>query len=361
MNFMKKAILEARKAKGKTHPNPCVGAVIVKNNQIVAKGYHKKAGFPHAEVEAINDAQKKGIDLKDCTIYVTLEPCNHYGKTPPCTQAIINSKIKNVVIGCLDINPDVAGGGADFLRQNGVNVTTNIEENLCRELIEDFIVWKKYKRPYTTLKMATSLDGKIATKTGDASWISCEASRKDVHKMRKNSHAVIIGKNTFFNDNPKLTARINGADKQPKAVVVTSCLPNFNDDFYLIQKRAADTIFWTTKQEINSKNAAELLKLGCEIKNFENLETGMNWLFEEKNCHYLLCEGGGFLANELLKENLIDIFVQYLAPISLGDNNAKSLFSGNDINFIKDAHRWLIQKHSLSGSDLKIVLKPQKR
>ena len=358
-SFMKKAISLAKKTSN-TAPNPRVGAVIVCKNQIVASGYHKKAGSNHAEVEAINDALNKNINLQDCTLYVTLEPCNHFGKTPPCTQAIINAGIKRVVIGTLDINPEIAGGGASFLKENGVSVIIGEEEEFCKELIEDFVVWKTLKRPYVTLKMATTIDGKIATRNGDASWISCEKSRNEVQKLRQKSNVVLIGKNTFFNDNPKLTVRLKNIKKQPRAVVVTNKLPDVNDNLFLIKERSKETLFFTSYEEKTSINAENLRKIGCQIECFNKLEDGLKWLLANKNCYHLLCEGGGILASKLLKEDLIDEFIQYIAPISIGDEKAKNLFAENNVSSIKESDKWYIKDYGLSGVDLRLRLKPAK-
>jgi diaminohydroxyphosphoribosylaminopyrimidine deaminase/5-amino-6-(5-phosphoribosylamino)uracil reductase len=356
-NFMKHAISLAKKAKGNTSPNPCVGAVIVKNGQIVASGYHQKCGTAHAEVNAINDAKSKNVDFRDATIYVTLEPCNHYGKTPPCTKAIIEAGIKRVVIGTLDPNPEVAGGGAEFLRQNGVSVIVGQEEEACLDLIEDFLVWKNEKRPFITLKMATTLDGKIATRNGSSAWISCEESRAEVHEIRKISDAIIVGENTFFNDNPKLTARAYGVTKQPKAIVITQKLPSAKDDFYLLKQRPSETIFLTNEQNKSSNEAENLRKIGCIVESFENLSSAFKWLFKEHNCHYILCEGGGFLAEELVSEKLVDEFIQYICPKSLGDEKAISLFSGSCPKTIKDGDKWKLKDYGLSGDDIRLKLK----
>lgn len=196
-----------KKGLGYTAPNPCVGAVITKGEHILGQGYHKRFGEDHAEVAAIKDAIARGHNLEGSTLWVTLEPCNHYGKTPPCTKAILEHKIKRVNIGTLDPNPNVKGGGAEFLRSKGVLVDVGFNHFECKRLIQDFITWNTKKRPYIFLKLAQSLDGKIATKEGDSKWISCEKSREFVHKLRAKVDCILVGGNTFFNDNPRLTPR----------------------------------------------------------------------------------------------------------------------------------------------------------
>lgn len=191
--FMDLAIDLAERGRGRTAPNPCVGAVLTRGGAAVAQGWHTACGQPHAEVEALHDAAAKGVDPRQCTLYVTLEPCNHQGRTPPCTRAILEAGVPEVVVGCADPNPAVAGGGADFLRGRGVTVRMGVRERRCRDLIADFLIWQTTSRPYSILKLATTLDGKIATRDGKAAWISGEASRREVHRLRTWCQAVIVG------------------------------------------------------------------------------------------------------------------------------------------------------------------------
>ncbi len=355
--FMEKAIELAYNGKGQTAPNPCVGAVLVSNGKIVAKGWHTKYGQPHAEIEAIKDAKQKGIPLADCSMFVTLEPCNHFGKTPPCTKAIIKAGIKEVFIGTLDINPDVMGSGAEYLLSNGVKVQTGINESACKELIEDFTVWKEQNRPYCYLKQAATLDGKIATRTGNSAWISCEESRKQVHELRALADAVIVGGNTFFNDNPKLTCRLESSLKQPLAVVVTSRLPDIDDNKYLLKERPSETLFWTSIKNSTTEKADKLRNIGCHVIGISDLRAGFESLFKDFNCHYVLCEGGGGLAMSLVKQSLVDEFRYFIAPLILGDEKAVNVFSGNNILTIKEAYKWRICKTEMSDKDICLTLK----
>ncbi|MCK5295756.1 MAG: bifunctional diaminohydroxyphosphoribosylaminopyrimidine deaminase/5-amino-6-(5-phosphoribosylamino)uracil reductase RibD [Alphaproteobacteria bacterium] len=354
---MEKAIELAYNGKGQTAPNPCVGAVLVSNGKIVAKGWHTKYGQPHAEIEAIKDAGQKGISLADCSMFVTLEPCNHFGKTPPCTKAIIKAGIKEVFIGTLDINPDVMGSGAEYLLSNGVKVQTGINESACKELIEDFTVWKEQNRPYCYLKQAATLDGKIATRTGNSAWISCEESRKQVHELRALADAVIVGGNTFFNDNPKLTCRLESSLKQPLAVVVTSRLPDIDDNKYLLKERPSETLFWTSIKNSTTEKADKLRNIGCHVIGISDLRAGFESLFKDFNCHYVLCEGGGGLAMSLVKQSLVDEFRYFIAPLILGDEKAVNVFSGNNILTIKEAYKWRICKTEMSDKDICLTLK----
>jgi len=206
--YMQQALSLARKAKGCTSPNPCVGAVVVKEGKVVGKGFHRAAGLAHAEVEAINDA---GLKAKDASIYVTLEPCNHFGKTPPCTHKIIKAGIKKVVIGCKDPNPNVCGGGIKFLQENGIEVISGVLEKEAKILIEEFIWYiQNDQKPFVILKCASTLDGNTATSTGDSKWITNEVSRKFVHQIRHETDAILVGSGTLHGDDPSLTSRVEG-------------------------------------------------------------------------------------------------------------------------------------------------------
>ncbi|MBT8762692.1 bifunctional diaminohydroxyphosphoribosylaminopyrimidine deaminase/5-amino-6-(5-phosphoribosylamino)uracil reductase RibD [Desulfohalobiaceae bacterium Ax17] len=383
--IMLQAAYLAKQGKGKTAPNPCVGAVIVKDGQIVARGWHKAYGQAHAEVEAITEARNKGVDLKNTSLFVTLEPCNHYGKTPPCTRAILEAGIKKVFVGARDPNPHVQGGGIEFLRANGVRVEAGILEEECRDLIADFIAWTQEKRPYSYLKIASTLDGKIATYNGHSKWITSHKAREEVHRLRSQVGAVIVGGNTFYADNPKLTCRLEGDElAQPLAVIVTSRLPETDDSFYLLSERAAQTVFWTTEEKASSSQAERLRSLGCQVwglpleaekqgsweagklergedtekQNVESqrrgfdLRSGFDRLFQEYKIYYTLCEGGGRLALSLLEQDLVDELCLFLAPKILGDNAATSSFSGRKVESMDEAINFRLTDLSRIGPDI---------
>ena len=193
---------------GSVSPNPAVGAVIVKNSKIISYGYHRKAGGPHAEVEAL---ERAGIAANGADLYVTLEPCNHHGKTPPCSEAIIKAGIKKVIISVLDPNPTVKGGGKEFLENAGVEVVTGVLESQGQELISSFLHYIKFGRPYLTLKLALTLDGKITSGLEGQRWLSSKTSQAFVQRLRSRSDAVLVGKNTVIKDNPFLTNRLKMA------------------------------------------------------------------------------------------------------------------------------------------------------
>ncbi len=346
-SFMQHAIALAAKARWQTAPNPPVGAVVVHDGVIVAEGWHRAAGQAHAEVEAINQAKERQIPLMQCTLVVTLEPCNHQGKTPPCTAAILEAKIPRVVIGVADINPQ-ATGGAKALADAGLEVIMGVEEQACRDLIDNFITWQTSELPYTLIKLACTLDGRIATRTGHSQWISCPESRQGVHCLRRHMDAVIIGAKTFYDDNPKLTCRLPNIsvapDQQPLAVIVSSRLPESNASYHLLSERPNQTMFWTTVAAAASPKAEALRKLGVTVVGLPatnthggragrhgaklDLHDGMTLLRKEFNCHHVLCEGGGKLALSLLQDRLAHELHLHISPKIMADNDAIPLFDG---------------------------------
>ncbi len=238
--FMKMALDLSEKGRGFTSPNPMVGAVVVKDGNVVGKGYHEAAGKAHAEVNAIDDA---GKEAEGSVLYVTLEPCNHLGKTPPCTDRILESGIKRVVAAVEDPNPDVKGKGAEYLRNKGVEVAFGICENEAIRQNEVFFKYIKTKRPFVTVKCASTLDGRIATKTGDSKWITCEESRQFVHRLRHYNDAIMVGIDTVKRDDPKLTTRIDGVTgRNPLRIILDSRLSISEDAIVLQRETGSDTI-----------------------------------------------------------------------------------------------------------------------
>ena len=365
--FMDQAISLAEQGRGRTAPNPCVGAVLARGGRAVAQGWHTAFGQPHAEVEALRDARAKGIDPRECALYVTLEPCNHQGKTPPCTKAILEAGVPEVVVGCADPNPTVAGGGADFLRSRGVSVRLGVREQECRDLIADFLVWQTTSRPYSILKLATTLDGKIATRDGKAAWISGEASRREVHRLRTWCQAVIIGGGTFRADNPSLTCRLPEYDgPQPLAVIVSRALPDPAQGSNLLSSRPAQTIFWTTVAESRSVRATRLADLGVTVWGLPGLGTepealdlaeGMRLLRTERGCHYALTEGGGHLAGSMQKQGLVDELRIFQAMKVLGDEEARSAFAGREALSMQDCWKFRLVEQKFFETDLYLRLR----
>ncbi len=298
---MRRAVELARRGRGTAAPNPCVGAVLARDGQVLAEGWHKKYGGPHAEVEALKDAASKGVNPADCVMVVTLEPCNHHGKTPPCVDAILNAGIRHVVIGCLDQNP-VAGGGAARLAANGVRVESGVAADACSELIADFLHWQQRGMPYAILKLASTLDGRIAARSGHSQWVSGPQSRARVHELRRFAQAVLVGGQTFLQDNPQLTFRADvlaggacGATPegtgnnhepapiftpgllsgygslpeedaaQPLALVLTTRLPERPEEYFLLRERPHQTIFLTSHSVAASEQAKRLADSGARF------------------------------------------------------------------------------------------------
>ncbi|GAB7023882.1 bifunctional diaminohydroxyphosphoribosylaminopyrimidine deaminase/5-amino-6-(5-phosphoribosylamino)uracil reductase RibD [Salidesulfovibrio brasiliensis] len=360
----------ARQGRGPTAPNPCVGAVLVHDGRIVAEGWHTRVGRLHAERECLADATEKGvlerISAADCTLYVTLEPCNHHGRTPPCTEAILEAGIGEVVVGFRDPNP-VAAGGIERLESAGVRVHTGVLEQQCRDLVADFLLWQQTGRTYNILKLAATLDGKIAAADGCPEPVSCPESFEAVQGIRSFVDAVVVGGETFRNDNPSLTCRcaaLPESFRQPLAVVVTSALPSPDADRKLVRERPQDLIFWTGEAQASSAEADDLRQRGVRVLGLPQgadgllLEPGFEWLRRECGCHYTMVEGGGRLALSLTLQGLADEIDYFLAPRILGDATARSAFSGRNGIRIADAIDYRISRVAQSGNDIRLTLMP---
>lgn len=371
---MLQAAVLAEQGKGQTAPNPCVGAVLTQDGRIVAQGYHRGPGLPHAEVEVLQDAARQGIDPKECILWVTLEPCNHTGRTPPCTQAILQAGIKRVVVGTADPNPRVIGGGIEHLRDNGAQVVVGVAEQACRDLIADFRTWIDSSLPYLYLKLACTLDGRIATRSGDSQWISNARSRQAVHTLRSRVGAVVVGAGTFRADDPRLTCRLSEADRpadkaaypqtQPLAIVVGSKLPDPASNFYLLRERPEESIFWTTETALQSTTAEQLRALGARVwgagtGDRVDLESCLIRLRSELGVMDVLCEGGGGLAQHLITAGLVGEWWLFLAPKTLGDARAVPVLSGTEIPRMVDAWSWRTSRIQELDGDIRLVLRPE--
>lgn len=340
--YMQRAVSLARKAKGFTSPNPCVGAVVVKNGGIVGKGFHRAAGLAHAEVEAIDDA---GAHAQGASIYVTLEPCNHFGKTPPCTHKIIQAGIKKVVVGCKDPNPFVRGGGIQYLRDNAVEVVSGVLEKQAEALIEEFIWYtQNYRKPFVTLKCASTLDGRIATSKGDSKWITNEKSRAYVHRIRNEVDAILIGSGTLHADNPSLTSRVHGVKtKDPVRIILDTHLSIKEDAKVLTQDSNAGTII-VTGPGVSGEKKVRLEEKGARILEV-SVKKGKLDLNElmiklgQMSILSLLIEGGSAVAGSALKAGIVNKVLFFLAPVFLGGSDGIPVFSGRGPALIQDAFR----------------------
>ncbi len=337
---MQHALSFAKKAKGFTSPNPCVGAVVVKNDTIIGQGFHRAAGLPHAEVEAIGAA---GPDAVGATLYVTLEPCNHFGKTPPCTHKIIHSQIKKVVVGCNDPNPFVSGGGIRYLEENGIEVISGILKQEAETLIEDFIWYiRNDKKPFVILKTASTLDGRTATATGDSKWITGNASRAFVHQIRHEVDAILIGSGTLHADDPSLTSRIEGVrTKDPVRIILDTHLSIKENALVLTQKSFAETII-VTHPGVSKEKREGLEKKGVRIIDvpLQDQRLDLNELMIKLGRMSILSvmiEGGSTVAGAALRAGIVNKMLLFMAPRIMGGSDGKPMFEGEGPGLIKDA------------------------
>lgn len=307
----------ARRALGRTSPNPLVGAVIVKDGEIVGEGFHPRAGEPHAEVFALRAA---GDYARGATIYVSLEPCNHYGRTPPCSEGLIQAGVAKVVVGMVDPNPLVAGGGIARLRAAGIEVLVGVEESACRQLNEAFVHRILYKRPLGILKYAMTLDGKIATTSGHSAWVTSQEARTEVHQLRAACDAIIVGGNTVRQDNPYLTTRQVEAHN-PLRVVMSRHL-NLPESAHLWQTVDAPTLVLTEKGA-NPDFQELLLKQGVEVVELTSLtpDKAMAYLYERGFCS-VLWECGGTLAASAIAQGAVQKVLAFIAPKIIGGSIA---------------------------------------
>lgn len=335
--YMRLAMQLAGNAIGRTSPNPLVGAVIVKDNRVVGCGWHRKAGTPHAEVHALNQARElaQGAD-----VYVTLEPCAHYGKTPPCAKALVEAKVKNVYGGLLDVNPKVAGKGFKILEDAGIHVEYGFLQDELRKQNEVFFKWIEHKKPFVVLKAAMTLDGKIATATGQSKWITNETSRAYGYKLRDIYDGIMVGINTVIEDDPMLTARVDGG-KNPIRIVVDSSL-RIDINANVVQDKSAKTIIATTDKADKDK----ILKLQAQdvdvivVDKDENDKVDIEKLLDilgQQNICSILVEGGATLSGSFVAKKLVDKVYFFIAPKIIGGKEAKTPVAGTGILNLQEA------------------------
>lgn len=335
--YMRLAMQLAGNAIGRTSPNPLVGAVIVKDNRVVGCGWHRKAGTPHAEVHALNQA---GELAQGADVYVTLEPCAHYGKTPPCAKALVEAKVKNVYGGLLDVNPKVAGKGFKILEDAGIHVEYGFLQDELRKQNEVFFKWIEHKKPFVVLKAAMTLDGKIATATGQSKWITNETSRAYGYKLRDIYDGIMVGINTVIEDNPMLTARVDGG-KNPIRIVVDSSL-KIDTNANVVQDKSAKTIIATTDKADKDK----ILKLQAQdvdvivVDKDKNDKVDIEKLLDilgQQNICSILVEGGATLSGSFVAKKLVDKVYFFIAPKIIGGKEAKTPVAGTGILNLQEA------------------------
>ena len=358
MDYMKQALSLAKLAMGQVSPNPAVGAVVVKDGEVVGQGYTQPPGSWHAEVMALKQASEKAGGGE---LYVTLEPCCHYGRTPPCTQAIIEAGIGEVHLAVLDPNPLVSGKGADELEMEGIKVYLGEHEEEAKAVNEAYTKFITTGTPLVTAKFAVSLDGKIATRSGDSKWISGSEARKYVHNLRYTADAVMAGVNTVLADDPRLTARCGGgtggtARKQPLRVIVDgkgrtpSTAQVFSEPGNVLL--ALGESVETKRKEAFTRAGAEILELPL-VGGLVDLESLLKAL-GEREITSLLVEGGGILLGSLFDHGLVDKVVAFIAPIIIGGAEARAAVTGEGVDKVLDAVKLEAVNVEKLGEDLMV-------
>lgn len=354
-NYMRLAISLAEQTKQQTSPNPPVGAVVVNHGDVVGFGAHLQAGDRHAEVLALDMAKEKA---KGATLFVTLEPCSHYGKTPPCVNYIIDHDIARVVIACKDENDLVGGKGIEKLKRAGIEVEVGLLEEEAKLLYDSFFHYVKTKRPYVTLKTAMSLDGKIATNTLESKWITNETARRDAQQYRHVYDAILVGVNTVIHDNPQLTTRIQHG-KNPIRIIFDTHLRTPLDAHVVTDEKVATWII--TGSEVTEEQMApflekkfvRILKMSTKTLYVEDVLKKLG----EEQITSLYVEGGATVNGSFLTAQMINQLVVYVAPIVIGGKDAPSPFLGSGFSRLQEALRLQIKETSLIDGQLKIVAK----
>ena len=351
---MRKALSLARRGLGKVHPNPMVGAVLVKRGQVIGEGFHEFFGGPHAEANAIQSAHDKA---PGSTLVVTLEPCAHYGKTPPCAELIVRNKVKEVVVGALDPNPLVSGKGIRFLKKAGLQVSAGILNKECEALNKDFNFWMRRKMPYVIVKRAQSLDGKIATKTGESRWISGEAARIFSQRLRAECDAVMVGINTVLRDDPLLSVRHRRNSPQPIKVILDSHL-RVSPKARIFSKDSKGPVILAVTQQASEKRRKlfQGKAVILEVKE-KNGRVSLRALLSElakQGVLRVMIEGGGEVIAEAFAEKLVQEVCVFIAPKIIGGRQAVNAVAGEGIRRLQDALELKEMRFERVGRDLLI-------
>lgn len=349
--YMKKALALAKKGIGRVNPNPLVGSVIVKDNQIIGEGYHQKYGEPHAERNALKNCTK---DPKGATLYVNLEPCCHFGKTPPCTEAIIQSGVEKVVIGALDPNPKVCGKGVSWLKEYGIEVITGVLEEECKRLNRVFFYYITTQKPYVVMKYAMTVDGKIATVSKESKWITGEEARSQVHSLRNQFTGIMVGRGTVMRDDPLLTCRIPDG-RNPIRIVCDSHLRIPMDSNIVKTAKEVPTIVATTVKDGIKKE--QLQRMGIEIMDVKE-EDGKVSMVDSmkklggKKIDGLLLEGGGTLNYAALSSGVVQELQVFIGAKIFGGTKAITPVGGDGISSIEEAFSLKLRGTKVFGEDI---------
>lgn len=356
--FMQRAMELARRGWYTTRPNPRVGCVVTQGNVVRGEGWHERAGEGHAEVRALDDARARGNDPKGATVYVTLEPCSHSGRTPPCTKALIEAGVARVVMGAQDPNPSVNGQGIAALREAGIEVVTGVMAEPCAALNAGFNHRMTHGRPRVRIKLAMSLDGRTAAADGSSQWITGDVARDDVHRLRAESGAVLIGHGTLAADDPSLNVRLPGDWTPPLRVVLDSDLAMRTDARMLGLDGV--TLVATASEDAERRSALE--SAGAEIlivpRDDEGLDLGrILAALGEREINDVLVEAGPTLAGALTRAGLVDEFVIYVAPMLIGASG-RALMALSGAIGLDDAQALVFDNIEPVGADLKITARP---
>ncbi|MBO8168359.1 MAG: bifunctional diaminohydroxyphosphoribosylaminopyrimidine deaminase/5-amino-6-(5-phosphoribosylamino)uracil reductase RibD [Thermoanaerobacteraceae bacterium] len=355
IKYMQRALELAKEAEGWTSPNPLVGAVIVQDGKIVGEGYHQRAGTPHAEVHALRQAGEKA---RGATVYVTLEPCSHYGRTPPCAKALVEAGVRRVVVAMEDPNPLVAGRGIELLREAGIEVTVGLMEEEAKALNRPFLKYITTKKPLVAAKMAVSLDGKIATKSGSSRWITGEQARLAGRYLRHKYDAILVGIGTVLADNPRLTTRLEGIKtKNPLRIILDSRL-RLPLDSHVCDTSQADTWVVTT-EDCNRDKKARLEAAGIRVivqqtRGKVDLEQLLAELGKQEITGVLV-EGGAGVHGSFFDKDLVDVVHLYLAPKVIGGDQAPGPVAGVGVEQVAQARRFKMVDVRRYGEDLGIT------
>jgi diaminohydroxyphosphoribosylaminopyrimidine deaminase/5-amino-6-(5-phosphoribosylamino)uracil reductase len=342
LSFMREALRLARRGFGLTSPNPCVGALLVKRGRIIGRGWHRRAGFPHAEIEALRDAERRGRSPRGATLYVTLEPCCTHGRTPPCTEGIIAAGIKRVIVAAKDPNPRHAGRGFRILRRAGIEVVTGILADEAERLNEAFNHWIVQRTPFVTVKAAMTLDGKIATASGESKWITGDKARAEGMRLRQRADAILVGVNTVIADDPRLTVR-RKKERTPRRIVLDS-LARTPVTASVVADEHADSTTIVVSRAAPSRRVAALARcvkvvvapvihsaLRTPRSPMERHKIDPNWLLKrlgKEDVTSLLVEGGGEAGASFLLSGRAQRVVFFYAPKVLGGRNARRAVAG---------------------------------
>lgn len=361
--YMELAIRLAKKATGYTSPNPLVGALVVKNGKIIGQGYHHKAGTHHAEVHALHEA---GLEAKGATLYVTLEPCAHYGKTPPCANLVVESGISKVVIGSGDPNPLVAGKGVAILERGGIQVIQGVLEKECQSLNEMFFTFIQKKIPFVTLKSAMSLDGKIATKSGESQWITNESARNDGHMLRGSHDCILVGIGTILADNPQLNCRHGYLEKphQPDVVILDSQGRTPENAKVFLEKNRKILIM--VSPNCSPLRIEALERVGAEVIKVSSHESGLDLLtvlhkLGERDYISILVEGGARIIGSFVDQRCFNKLITYIGNQIIGNQQALSAIGGNGVSALQDAPLLEFATIELLDNNVKIIAYKKER